>query len=105
MRWNTPTTEDLFRTILGLKTLDEVKRFFRDLLTEEEIVELSKRWQAAQMLDKGVPYVTIIKKTGLSSRTVARIAKWLRSGLEGYALAIRRKAHSQGSFPPGKSPG
>jgi len=97
MRWDTPTTEDLFMTVLGLKTIDEAKCFFRDLLTEEEIVEFARRWQAAQMLDAGVPYLRIVKKTGLSSRTVARIAKWLRSGLGGYAQAIRRKSHSRRS--------
>jgi TrpR-related protein YerC/YecD len=97
MRWNTPTTEDLFRAILGLANLDEAKRFFRDLLTEEEIVEFSKRWQAAQMLADRVPYSRIVKKTGLSSRTVARISVWLRKGLDGYGLAIRRKAGQRGA--------
>jgi len=94
MRWESPGSEDLFRAILGLKDIDETKRFFRDLLTEEEIGEFSRRWQAARLLDAGTPYASIVKKTGLSSRTVARIAKWLRSGLGGYALAIRRRARS-----------
>ena len=95
MKWDTPATEDLFRTVLGLKTLDEVKRFFRDLLTEEEIVEFSRRWQAARMLDDGASYAVIVRRTGLSSRTVARIAKWLRSGLGGYALALARRRRSR----------
>lgn len=105
MQWNTMKTEDLFTTILRLRSPKEARCFFRDLLTAEEIVELSRRWQAAQMLDKGVPYIKIVKETGLSSRTVARVAKWLKRGLGGYRLAIRRKAHHQDSKPSGKSPG
>ncbi len=89
-RWNNEKTEDLARTLLALENSEEVKFFLRDLLTEAEIIEFGRRWQAAQMLDGKVSYSQIIKKTGLSSTTVARISKWLKNGKGGYQLVLDR---------------
>ena len=97
-KWDTPTTEDLFKTILDLKNLDEAKRFFRDLLTESEITEFSKRWQTAKMLSNDISYSEIKKETGLSSRTIARVAKWLNQGKGGYKLMLKRTTHHNLSF-------
>jgi TrpR-related protein YerC/YecD len=80
----------LNQAILSLKSIEETKRFLRDLLTEEELNELKKRWQAAQMLDQGVSYVEIENFTGLSSTTVARVSKWLKNGKDGYRLVLDR---------------
>ncbi|MEI6478151.1 MAG: YerC/YecD family TrpR-related protein [bacterium] len=93
MDWSTPESDDLFRTILSLKNEAELKRFFRDLLTEKEILEFSNRWQAARMLNDKVPYTQIVKETGLSSTTVARIAKWLKGDGGGYRIALFRLEH------------
>lgn len=103
-RWNNSTTENLCRAILKLKDVREAKRFFRDLLTEEEIIEFGKRWQAAQMLQQRIPYTQIVTATGLSSTTVARVAKWLKSGLGGYRLVLGRLGHhGNPSFEKGLS--
>lgn len=83
-------TENLYQAILSLKNINEAKKFFRDLLTEAEILEFSKRWQVAQMLENKVPYFKIKKKTGLSSTTIARISKWLNKGKGGYKLMLQR---------------
>ena len=91
--WNNKKTEDLFQVILKLKNIGEAKRFFRDLLTEEELIEFGKRWQAAKMLNKKISYERIEKETGLSSRTVARISKWLNRGMGGYKLMINKSNH------------
>lgn len=92
--WDNPLTTELLEAILDLKNSNEAKRFFRDLLTEKEIVEFSSRWKAAQMLARDIPYTQIQEKTGLSSTTVARISKWLNQGKGGYKLAISRIHHS-----------
>lgn len=89
-KWNNARTTDLLRAILELKNLGEAKAFFRDLLTEAEIIEFGKRWQAAQLLQLNVSYAEIVKRTGLSSRTVARVAKWLHRGQGGYQLMLKR---------------
>ena len=94
MNWYNQKTKNLFGTILLLKNTNEAKKFFRDLLTEKEILEFSNRWQAAQMLEKKISYLKIEKETGLSSTTVARISKWLNSGMGGYKLMIHRTIHT-----------
>ena len=92
-KWDTKTTQNLFCAVLKLKNEQEAKRFFRDLLTESELLEFGKRWQAAQMLSQRIPYSEIVKKTGLSSTTVARISKWLKRGMGGYRLMLARISH------------
>ncbi len=101
--WNNKKSKELFQAVLKLRTLDEAKKFFRDLLTEEEIIEFSKRWQAAQMLNDSVPYSQIEKSTGLSSTTVARVSKWLNSGTGGYKLIIKRTHHRRDKSLSGKA--
>jgi len=102
-KWDSKTTEDLFKTILKLENFNEAKRFFRDLFTETEIIEFGKRWQTARMLSRGVPYLEIEKKTGLSSTTVARVSQWLNKGTGGYKLMIEKlNSHHGSSFPSGK---
>ncbi len=93
MNLNNPLTNELVRAVLSLKTIEEARRFFRDLMTEEEILEFGRRWKAAQMLDSRIPYTKIIEKTGLSSTTVARVSKWLNSGMDGYKLVLSRLNH------------
>lgn len=83
--------EELYRAILSLKGMKEAKPFFRDLLTEVEILEFAERWKAARMLASGVPYTKIIEATGLSSTTVARVAHWIKKGTGGYRLVLQRK--------------
>ena len=96
MQWYTKETKELFKAILSLKTQDQAKRFFRDLLTEAEIDEFSRRWNVARLLDEGVTYVEIEKRTGMSSTTIARIAKWLNKGMGGYRHALHHVQTSRG---------
>lgn len=83
-------TKDLFKSIISLRNTNEAKRFLRDLLTEQELIEFGNRWRAAQMLNAKVSYVEIVKETGLSSTTIARISKWLNKGMGGYKLMLKR---------------
>lgn len=82
--------ESLYKAILSLRNLGEADRFFRDLLTATETEELAERWKAARLLAEGVPYTQIIEQTGLSSTTVARVARWVKDGAGGYQTALKR---------------
>lgn len=82
--------DELIAGLLSLKSADEAKRFLRDLMTEGEIAEFSKRFQAARMLSEDVPYLQIQKATGLSATTVARVSKWLKGSEGGYRLVLHR---------------
>ncbi|MCS7183813.1 MAG: YerC/YecD family TrpR-related protein [Patescibacteria group bacterium] len=88
--WVNKEIDDLFSVILMLENLDEARRFFRDLLTKKEIIEFAKRWKAVQMLAQGITYKEIEKKTKMSSTTIARINRWLRSEYGGYRLILNK---------------
>lgn len=87
--WDNKDSRNLFATIAKIKTTNEAKLFFRDLLTEKEIIEFSNRWKAAKMLNSKISYAEISYSTGLSSRTIARISRWLNSGMGGYKSMLK----------------
>jgi len=93
MDWEDGKNKKLIQAILALKTESEARRFLRDLMTEKEIGELGKRFKAAEMLTEEIPYSKIVDETGLSSTTVARVAKWLKGDLGGYREIIDRLHH------------
>lgn len=82
--------EYLFNGILSLETVDDCMRFFEDLCTVTEVIEMSKRLCAAKMLADDLSYVDIIEKTGLSSATISRVKRSLTYGSDGYAEVIKR---------------
>ena len=84
--------DDLYTAILQLESLDECRRFFGDLLTEYEVKEFVKRWKAARMLSENIPYTQIEEETGLSTRTIARVGRWLKKGKGGYTMMLKRTA-------------
>lgn len=88
--WRNQDTDALFGAILKLNDLKEVRGFFRDLLTANEIIEFGQRWKVAQMLSKRVSYAKIVRETGMSSTTIARVHRWLKKGMGGYKLALKK---------------
>ncbi len=97
--WRTPELRDLMQAILSLRTLDEAERFFRDLCTLAELEALSHRWHAARLVDEGLPYHEVARRTGASTTTVTRVAQWLRHGEGGYRLALDRGKRSRQAVP------
>lgn len=93
MDWKSKENQRLIQAILALKTENEAGRFLRDLMTEKEIKEFAKRLKAAEMLTEKIPYSIIEKETGLSSTTVARVAKWLNGKGGGYKTIINKLHH------------
>jgi TrpR-related protein YerC/YecD len=88
--WANDEIRDLLRTILALRSLDEAERFFRDLCTLAELEAMAHRWQVAKLVDEGLPYHEVSRRTGASTTTVTRVAHWLRHGEDGYRLALDR---------------
>jgi TrpR-related protein YerC/YecD len=85
-------SDDLFRAILTLETVEECERFFRDLCTLSELRAMSERWQVVRKLKEGLPYRTIAEQTGVSTATITRVAHWLQHGQGGYQQALTRLA-------------
>jgi TrpR-related protein YerC/YecD len=88
--WVTGEIEDLCRAVASLRSVDEVERFLRDLCTIGELEAMAHRWEVAQALDEGLPYLAVAERTGASTTTVTRVAQWLRRGEGGYRLALDR---------------
>ena len=92
--WPTKEHRDLFGAISSLRNRDEVEHFLRDLCTMSELDAMAHRWQVAQLLDEGLPYVEVAKRAHASTTTVTRVAQWLRRGEGGYSLALKRRRKS-----------
>jgi len=90
MDWKSGENKALIQAFLALKNADEAQRFLRDILTEGEIEEFGKRLKTARLLEDKVPYSKIERETGLSSTTIARVARWLKRGGGGYRLILKR---------------
>lgn len=80
---------ELQKAFLQLKTKHEVFAFLRDLLTEDEIVELSLRLDIAQRLHRGQIYTDIEQETWASSTTIARVGKFLKWEFGGYRKVLK----------------
>src|SRR6266496_6219841 len=94
--WQTKELRELSEAIASLRSRDEVGRFLRDLCTMSELEAMAHRWQVARLLEQGLPYLEISRRTHASTTTVTRVAHWLRYGEDGYRLVLdrlkRRKA-------------
>ena len=88
--WPTREHQELFGAISSLRNQEEVEHFLRDLCTISELDAMAHRWQVAQLLDLGLPYVEVAKRAHASTTTVTRVAFWLRHGEGGYRLVLDR---------------
>jgi TrpR-related protein YerC/YecD len=89
--WATKPMREVFDAILSLESRAEVESFLRDLCTMSELEAMAHRWQVAQLLEKGLPYLEIAERTHASTTTVTRVAHWLKHGEGGYRLALDRR--------------
>lgn len=99
--WRTPEAEALFEAVLRLDDRDEVAAFLRDLCTLGEIRDLSQRWAVVRLLNDGLHYAEISKRTGASTATITRIASWLHHGEGGYRSMLEKldRAGLRGDTP------
>src|SRR5437867_1337623 len=88
--WRTPDIEALFAAILQLDDVTETERFFRDLCTLTELHDIAQRWAVVRLLDGGLHYAEISRRTGASTATITRIASWLNHGEGGYRAMLDR---------------
>lgn len=88
--WRTDDTGALFDAILRLESRQDAERFFRDLCTLGELHDMSQRWAVVRLLDDGLHYAEISKRTGASTATITRIASWLNHGEGGYREMLDR---------------
>lgn len=99
--WRTADVEALLEAILRLEDAEETERFFRDLCTLAELRDMAQRWGVVRLLDAGLHYAEISRRTGASTATITRIASWLNHGEGGYRAMLDKldAASRSGSRP------
>ena len=90
--WRSTEVDALCDALLVLETRDEAAAFLRDVCSLHELEVLAHRWQAARLLDQGIPYARVAAQVRGSTATVTRVAHWLRHGEGGYRLVLDRLA-------------
>ncbi len=95
--WRSADVEALLDALLQVETVEEAAAFLRDLCTLGELRDLAQRWAVVRLLDAGLHYSEISRRTGASTATITRIASWLNHGEGGYRLLLDRVARGSGA--------
>lgn len=83
-------TDELFKAILSLETMEECYDFFEDLCTMKELEDMTQRIHAAEMLLAGKTYEQIVKNVEISTATISRINRCIQYGSGGYEKVLTR---------------
>jgi TrpR-related protein YerC/YecD len=82
--------DELVEAFVALRDKAVTAAFLRDLLTTTEIDAMGQRLQVARLVNEGVSYQEISRRTGASTATVTRVAQWLHYGEGGYGAVLKR---------------
>jgi TrpR-related protein YerC/YecD len=82
--------DELVEAVSRLRDPIVVAAFLRDLCTTTELDAMGQRLQVARLVDEGMSYQEISRRTGASTATVTRVAQWLHHGQGGYRAVLRK---------------
>jgi TrpR-related protein YerC/YecD len=80
----------LYESIGVMSNIEELKNFFKDILTRSELRMLKRRWHVANLLNQGLDIRTVSRKSKTSTQTVSKIKQILEGNRGGLKLAIDR---------------
>ena len=96
-------TEDSYRrepwfralcdALLSCKSEEDLANFLRDIGTLAELQDWSERLEVAKQLVQGLSYRQVALKTGASTTTVTRVAKFIENGCGGYRKILHAHRH------------
>ena len=89
---------EFYSMVASLEDREEVKNFFKDLLTMSETVMISRRIQVAMMLLDDCAYEEIRKKLKVGYTTISQVEKWVHNGFGGYQKAIEKYKKNRKDF-------
>jgi len=84
-----PWFRALCKAIAACKSEAEIADFLRDVGTLTELQAWSERLEVAKRVVQGETYRAITAKTGASTTTVTRVARFLQSGEGGYQRILK----------------
>jgi TrpR family trp operon transcriptional repressor len=66
-------------TILStVRDKESIEQFFKSILTQKEVSDISSRWELVKLLDQGLSQRSIAKKLGISLCKITRGSKELK---------------------------
>ncbi len=83
-------TDELFRSILSLRSVEECYLYLEDLCTNKEVRDLGQRLTIAKLLREGSSYLQAAEALGVSSATIGRVKRCLDYGNGGYKMILDR---------------
>jgi TrpR-related protein YerC/YecD len=90
-----PETANRFRELVAafvaISDPRVMESFLKDVCTTNELDAMGQRLQVARLVDQGVAYQEISRRTGASTTTVTRVAHWLHYGEGGYREVLGRE--------------
>jgi TrpR-related protein YerC/YecD len=81
---------EFYDAVNCLKNRDEIRLFFRDLLSPDEIAMLSRRIEVALLLKAGFTYREIGEALGVGADKILNVQRSLNVHGEGYDLVLKR---------------
>jgi TrpR-related protein YerC/YecD len=82
--------DELVQAVARLRDPEIVAAFLRDLCTSTELDAMGQRLQVARLVDDGMSYQEISRRTGASTATITRVAQWLHHGQGGYRAVLKK---------------
>jgi TrpR-related protein YerC/YecD len=83
--------DELVQAFARLREPQIVAAFLEDLCTAAELDAMGQRLQVARLVDEGIAYHEISRRTGASTATITRVAQWVRRGTGGYRAVLRQR--------------
>ncbi|MEI8229974.1 MAG: YerC/YecD family TrpR-related protein [Candidatus Peregrinibacteria bacterium] len=93
-----PWFRSLCAALAACTTEEQVASFLRDVATLSELKALSERLEVAKLVANGTTYRVIMEKTGASTTTVTRVARFVQDGEGGYQRFLRSSHHTSESL-------
>ena len=85
----------LLAAMLKLKTKGECKSFLEDICTIKEMQDLAQRLEVAALLEDGISYQEISRRTGASTATISRVSRALNYGSGGYKIVLGKNVGNE----------
>ncbi len=99
-----PWFRALCSAMVECKDEQDMANFLRDIATLSELQAWSERLEVAKLLAQGLTYRDIALKTGASTTTVTRVAKFLENGQGGYRKVLNAHRHHRTVHTTEKAP-
>lgn len=80
--------DELVTALADVADPETMAKVLRDLCTVAELDAMGQRLQVARLVNEGVSYQEVSRRTGASTATVTRVAQWLRRGEGGYQAIL-----------------